>query len=364
MLGPTLPTLAEKTASSLALIAWLFTAKSLGYLFGALGGGAAYDRLPGHRLQAVALLGFTVCLVLAPLMHSLPLLLLVMLLLGLMEGVVDNGGNLLLVWTHGERANPYLNGLHFAFGIGALLSPIIVAQALQRTGGVDWAFWLMALLPLPVALLLLRLPSPAAPPPHTHRQAPSAAAGALLVALIAVLFFLYVGAEGAFGGWIYTYATLLDLGSQASAAYLTSAFWGALTAARLVSVWLAARLRPETLLAGDLLFSLLFLVLILAFPYNYLLVWVGAIGLGASMASFFPSMLIFAGQRLPNTGSITRWFFVASGVGGMALPWLVGQLVERQGALAIIQVITVCVALSLGIFLLALSYARRIHPVE
>jgi fucose permease len=43
------------------------------------------------------------------------------------------------------------------------------------------------------------------------------------------------------------------------------------------------------------------------------------------MASIFPTILMLAGERLRVTGTITGWFLVGGGVGGMLLPWLIGQ---------------------------------------
>ncbi len=62
------------------------------------------------------------------------------------------------------------------------------------------------------------------------------AAGTVDVGGNTLFFFLYVGAEVGFGGWIFTYAVALDLGSETAAAYLTSAFWGALTFGRLLTI--------------------------------------------------------------------------------------------------------------------------------
>ena len=53
-MGPALPVLAEHTHSSLAVISFLLSARSLGYLIGSFQGGRLYDRLPGHRVMAVS----------------------------------------------------------------------------------------------------------------------------------------------------------------------------------------------------------------------------------------------------------------------------------------------------------------------
>jgi fucose permease len=63
-----------------------------------------------------------------------------------------------------------------------------------------------------------------------------------------------------------------------------------------------------------------------------LIAWgLGAAGLGFSMASMFPSMLVYAGQRMALSGQLNSWFFVGAGAGVMIVPWLIGQLFEPIG---------------------------------
>ena len=51
-LGPALSELRDRTGSDLGAIGVLFVTQSLGYIAGSLGGGAALDRVHGHRLFA------------------------------------------------------------------------------------------------------------------------------------------------------------------------------------------------------------------------------------------------------------------------------------------------------------------------
>lgn len=359
VLGPSLPGLAENTRTRLGEIGVLFTARSFGYLLGSLGLGRAFDRLPGHTLLVSVLLVMIVTAALAPLIPYLWLLALILFVLGIGEGTLDIGVNLLLVWAQRRRAGPYLNALHFFFGFGATLSPILVAQAILHTGGFAWAFWGLALYLLPLAAWLARLPSPA--PPARAAEDIREGGRALLVALISFFFFLYVGAEVSFGGWIYTYAIALGLGNVSVAASLTSAFWGALTIGRLAGILVAARLSPRLILIADLLGCLLSMAVILLFPASDLGVWVGAIGLGFCMASIFPTMLAFAGRRMAVSGAMMRWFFVGTGAGGMSLPWLCGLLFEGLGPRSVMAAILADIALALVVFLYCNAKAPESH---
>jgi FHS family Na+ dependent glucose MFS transporter 1 len=356
-LGPTLPGLAEHTRTHVSEISYLFTARSLGYMIGAFSGGRLYDRLPGHPLMAGVLVIAAVMMALAPMISLLWLLAAVLLFVGLAEGALDVGGNTLLVWVHRRRVGPYMNGLHFCFGAGAFLAPIIVAQAILSSGDITWAYWILAALMIPVAIWLIRLPSPTPNGSAPHDQATAGPrVNAPLVAMIGLFFFLYVGAEVGFGGWVYTYAMALDLGGEATAAYLTSAFWGALTLGRLLSIPIAARLRPRTILFWDLVGCLISVGVILWWSDSSTATWLGTVGLGLSMASVFPTTLSLAERGMTITGRVNGWFFVGASMGGMFLPWLIGQLFESVGPQVTMLTILIDLMVAIGVFIVMILH--------
>lgn len=347
-LGPALPNLSEQTGVHLGAIGLLFTAQNFGYMSGSLGLGNLLDRASGNRLLAIVLLTMSAMLGLIPLAASLVILMVIFFVLGMANGGLDVCSNPMLVWIYRDRANPYLNALHFFFGIGAFLAPLLIAQSLMMGWEIRGAFWLLALYPLPVALWLFRLPSPSSPKMDElieRRPTPW-----LLVILIAIVYAFYVGAELGFGGWIYTFAINQGLAETTGAAYLNSLFWGALTVGRLISVGIATRIRPAIMLIVDFIGCLASLGLIWSAPRSVAAVWVGTIALGVFMASVFPTLLAFAGRHMTLSGTTSRWFFVGSGLGGMALPWLLGVLIERRGPEAMLPTLILTIALVLLIF--------------
>lgn len=356
-LGPTLPHLAEHTQTQLSEVSFLFTGRSLGYLLGSLLGGRLYDRMAGHQIMAGMLVGAALMLALTPLMPLLWLLTLVLLFLGMAEGAVDVGGNTLLIWVHRDKVGPFMNGLHFFFGVGAFLSPIIIAQALLRTGDITWAYWILALIALPIAAWVFRLPSPA--PQTVNKDDPTGQVNYVLVVLIVIFFFLYVGAEVSYGGWIFTYTTAQNIAAEQTAAYLTSAFWGALTTGRLLAIPIAARFRPRVILLSDLLICLISVGVILAWPHSILAVWIGTLGIGAGMASVFPTIFSLAERRMVVTGQITSFFFVGASAGAMTLPWLIGQLFEGIGPQIVMWGIFANLVAALIIFFALITQSTR-----
>ncbi|HEX7973093.1 MAG TPA: MFS transporter [Anaerolineales bacterium] len=347
-LGPTLPGLAAHTRSTLGEVSFLFTARSLGYLLGSLGGGRWFDRFPGHRIQAGMLLLMAGMIALAPTVPMLWLLAAVLVVLGFGEGTLDVGGNTLLVWVHGKEVGPFMNGLHLFFGLGSFLSPVIIAQAVLLSGDITWAYWILALLILPVVIWVARLPSP--PIMTGHEDGRDVRLNYGLIGLVMLFFFLNVGSETSFGGWIFTYARALNLGTETGAAYLTSMFWGSFTLGRLLSIPIATRFHPRWILLGVVLAGLASLALILAGRSSYPIVLTGVIGTGLSMASIFPTTITLAGRYLPINGRITGLFFVGGSAGAMFFPWLIGQLFEPVGPQVTMVLILAALTAALAVY--------------
>ncbi|NLE43343.1 MAG: MFS transporter [Chloroflexi bacterium] len=354
--GPTLPALAEKTQVQLSSMGLLFTARSFGYLIGSFQGGRLYDIVQGHRLMTGLLASMLVLLAAIPSMPALWMLLVVVLFLGLTEGAIDVGANTLLVWTHGERVGPYMNGLHFFWGVGAFVAPVLVTQIAQRAS-LETAYWALALIALPIVFVLPRVSCPESNPTSDLRGMRTA--GGWLIAILALLTFLYIGTEVTLGGWIYTYAVSSGLAGASSAAYLTSAFWGALTLGRLLAVPIATKLRPGVILLVDLCGALLSAVAVLNWSHSLAILWIGCLGMGLALASVFPTIMSFAERRIVLTGRLTSWLFVGGSAGGMTVPWLVGYFFESNGPQFTLQVIAVDLLMAIITLIVVIIVSRR-----
>jgi FHS family Na+ dependent glucose MFS transporter 1 len=354
-LGPTLPALAAQTHAGVSEISLLFTARSTGYLMGSLLGGRLYDRIPGHPVMAIAMLIMAACMVAVPLTALLWVLSFALLVLGLAEGSLDVGGNALLVWVHRSRVGPYMNALHFFFGLGAFFSPIVFAQAILHTDGIAWGYWLLAIFLLPMAVWILQLPSPRHAAAHVNAGGERHAVRVnwRLTALVMLFMCTYVGVETGVGGWITTYALAMGLADVTSAAYLASVFWGAFTIARLFSIPIAARFRPRVILATDILGCLASVGLIVLWPQSEWALWTGVFGIGLFVASIFPTVITWSERRMTMSGQVTSMFLVGSSIGGIFFPWFIGQLIGKYGAWVTMPAVFIIVV-ALGIVFVAL----------
>ena len=338
-IGPSLDALQAQSRSSTQTIALLFTANSLGYIAGSLLAGRLYARIAGNRVLSTALLILAPLTLTVPWLGSPGLLMLVFALIGVALGVMDVGGNTLIVWLYRADVPPYMNALHLSFAVGAFIGPLVFDRFAVATGNAATTFWLLAALMVPVAFWLARLPNPDSP---GAAQPTRDGQGVLrryawLIGLIALFFFMHMGAELAFGGWIYTYADEAT-GSGTTARVINSAFWGGLVVGRLVAIPLAVRLSPRAMLQLDLLGAVLSLALLVMLPDSIPALWIGTIGFGFSIASMIASSFNLAERRMPITSQVSSAFLVGGSLGSMTLPWLVGQLLVPYGRLSVMYV--------------------------
>jgi FHS family Na+ dependent glucose MFS transporter 1 len=359
-IGPMLPFMADHLGVTIGKISFVLTVGNLGYLIGSAGGGRLYDRFKGHRLMALALILMVTSAIIAPLIQNFYLLLVVFLFFGFGNGLVDIGGNINLLWVFQSRVGPYMNALHFFFGVGAFLAPIILTNVMRLSGGaITWPFWVLAVLFLPGLLGLSVLPSPENPEKDEDEET-AQKPDAKLIVLMMLLFFLYVGVEAGFGNWIFTYATRLNIANDTIASYMNSAFWGALTLGRLLAVPLSRKIKPGTMLIGNYALMIIFLAVMMIWPTSPTIIWIVSAGLGLSLASVFPTLLALGETRMKVTGAVTGLFFLGSSLGGTVFPTLLGQIFEYLGGYPLVLTLFGLACAGLLVLVLTLIASNRV----
>ena len=162
-----------------------------------------------------------------------------------------------------------------------------------------------------------------------------------ILAVIAVFFFLYVGVEVGFSGWITTYAEGIRLPGANSPTWLNTVFWVSFTLGRLLAVMLAKHVRSGAMLAGSCMLTVGLLLVMAVANGSPAFVWIMTPLIGIAVAPQFATMIAYAEERITLSGRATSWFVSASGIGGLALPFLIGQLLDgSSGAMPV----AVCVA--------------------
>jgi FHS family Na+ dependent glucose MFS transporter 1 len=363
MLGPTLPNLASQTGSSLGEIGLVFFLGALGVSIGTLLGGGILGRVSGRAFLGVCQIVSGSLLLLVPHVGWFVPLLALFAVKGIAGGIVGTSSNTLLQWVHGSKAGPYVNALHFFWGLGAFLSPLLLGLLLTIGARYSDAYTLLAIFDVSVGVaVLLWLSPPSAPPAHALSGSGvavrTARLGPIVIAAMVFLFF-YVSGEITFGGWLSTYAVKLGLADGARAAFLTSMFWLSFTLGRLASIPIALRFTSAQILAAALVGCAVFLSLLVAFPGSPEVLWISAIGLGVSLAPIWPNGFNLAVQSIRLTAGVGAVILMGDSIGAMVLPGLTGLVIERAGASAMTVLVLVSIACTAAAFVAILIVRAR-----
>jgi len=347
--GPTLGPFAGQVGVGLSAIGIILTARSLGYLIGALGSSRWADRVPIHRGIAAAALLAAAFLAVLPRTRSLGLLALALAPIGFATACTDVGVNVMLLRIHRDRAAPFISALHFFYGVGGFAAPFLVAGL--AVGRETLVYPVLAAGFALVAIAIFLLPENRATPVPA-REKPTRLGGRFIAATSVLL--VYVGAEVGFASWLYVFVNL-RFGSAAATA-VTGAFWAAFSVFRLAAIPAARRWSPERILTVSFAGGVAFTLVLLLGSRILSAVWLGAIGFGASVAPIYPNIVTAYSHRYELTGRRFGAIAVASCTGSMTIPWMIGRLLDVAGPVAVPAVTAGLLVVAAGA---ALGFFRR-----
>lgn len=144
-----------------------------------------------------------------------------------------------------------------------------------------------------------------------------------------LLLFLETGTEIGFAQMLTTYVVKGQLQLPPSTgSYMTSAFWASFTVSRLVAIFLAIKISSFTFILIDLTIALLgSIVLLFLSSYEWAL-WAASIILGAGVASFFPAAIGWLNSYINVTNKVASIFIVGASLGGMIIPLTISYYIE------------------------------------
>lgn len=257
--------------------------------------------------------------------HTLTIAALAAVLLGIGGGGLNTSTNVLVSDLYGESRGPMLNLLGIFFGIGALCIPLLAASIEGQFTIPQLLLFCAALSAVcAVAYALLRFPAPVGSQQGFSLRATLGVAKYPGVMLLAILLFFESGNEACIGGWTSTYANASGF-SPRTATLILAGYWAALMLSRILvaSVFRAAS-KTSLVLASGLL-SIIGCALLLS-GHSLLTFSLGVAVIGLTYGPIFPTALAIAGDRYTNTGTVFGLLFSVALIGGMAMPWSVGQV--------------------------------------
>lgn len=335
ILGPVLPLLAQRWSLSDSQTASFFTAQFGGLLLGV----AASSYILRNRYRPTFVSGFLLMgLGASTLGRGLWQFALISLLaMGIGNGFITAATNLWVGEAIPEEKARALSFVNFSWTIGAVSCPFIFQsfatpraflQALEALGAIT-AFVAIAFALSGVDSFRESSGEYSATAVQTERRFDRT------TLIFSLLFFLYVGAETAVGGWVATFSRRVST-SGGTAWILTPAFfWAGMLVGRGTAT-LALRHAPERRVVQS--GSLLGFAGILFLTQLKTLAWINtaafAIGLGFSV--IFPvSFAWMAGHYGLEARRITGRLLAIAELGAAAVPWIVGVVSAATSSLRI-----------------------------
>jgi MFS transporter, FHS family, glucose/mannose:H+ symporter len=333
LLGPILPMLAARWRLDDAEAGSLFIAQFTGAMIGSALSGWMIERLGSLRLMAfgyAAMAAAVACLG----ANSWGIGLLSVFSFGFAIGLTIPATNLLVAEINPERPAAALNILSFAWALGAVAGPPLIAL-FARDGRLVRPLIGLAVLLSGIALLIARRSptdsssganqtKPNKKDPVRFERSALRAWASPYALLTGGLIFIYVGTETAAAGWIASYAQRFGASARGFGTMMPSFFWAGLLIGRAAAPAVLRRVREADLVLISLFVAGAGLVVILV-GSNLMTVSCGAGLTGLGLAAVFPTTLaIFTRHFGRQASQLTGFFFVLAGLGGAVIPWLVG----------------------------------------
>lgn len=348
-IGPILPILAARWSLSDSQSGTLIFVQFFSSMFGMLASGILVQRM-GYRftliIGAALMAGGVVLLASGPWLQGI----VAVCILGIGYGVTSPAGNLRTAENNPARSASALNVINAVWGVGAMSSPFLVAIAQRAHRPACFLYGTAAAL----FLLLLALSlSRFVPDTHEHSASHEKLLwNAPMLAVICALFFVYVGTETSFGGWVATYARRVDSRAHALATMTPSFYWGALLVGRAIAPFFLRFRRAVTVARAGLVLAILGAIALVS-AHGIKLVLGGAVLAGVGLASIFPiSVSLLPGWFGTAARRASGAVFASGNMGGAVLPWLMGLLSTRYGSLRVAFVVPL-----LGVTSMLLFYA-------
>ncbi|CAF0944142.1 unnamed protein product [Adineta ricciae] len=396
LIGPTLLKFGEQVKSPFEEVVYVLFTRSFGFLIGTLIGGTLIDRFPLLGRTFLTICVFTMCAstLIIPLVYQLVPMIVAHLMWSFTAGIVDNLAQILTIRHYDKfNVNPYLQALHGAFGVGAFLSPLIIAPFLKNTSPVDqwhYAYWLIGCLHIPNIIWILayalrdevfskkieqitlenkqiddlnnQIESIVASDEQTNPAEPSSTSkNRFFLILITIFLLLYVGGESAFGAYIHTYATLHLNFPKDISAYINSLFWASFAFGRLCGIPLSIKLSALQMIFIDLIGCICSLTLLYVLNKSPLLLWIGSILYGLSVASIYPSTIAFTERYVSITGKRMSFIAVGGSAGDAIIPLLIGYSINPKilGPIGFILISLAVAILASLLFAFILIYVKH-----
>jgi MFS transporter, FHS family, glucose/mannose:H+ symporter len=248
-------------------------------------------------------------------------------------GLAVPAANLMVAAVNPGRRSATLNLLNFFWSTGAVACPFLVAAA-AKTQHIPLFLLCVSGFSVSVVIGIALTGSRIIEPAVTLDKRPVLSlirARTHLFSILALLFFLYVGVENAFGQWLASYGKSLGTLTLATSLEIPSFFYASLTVGRMLAPALLQITDEIRLVQAGLLFACAGMAGLI-FSHDLPGVAASACAAGLGLSYVYPITISLVSREF-DSARIGSLMFVLSNIGGGLLPWLVGVSSTRFGTL-------------------------------
>lgn len=365
--GPSMLDLQISTQASLNEITWMIIGRALGIGFGSLA------NIVLHRITNVYVLiaaSMTIGGILegyVPFSPNVWILIGIFFGNGLCMGIVETCSNSLLAQIWGKRCPSFLQALYFCFGLGCILSPLLVrpfllplTEDMMIAGDTDFTPQDVkvhfAYLVISIFMILsggcwwyvyfkycsnfLKQGSRSESIPQSSAvehfpptfEEPVKNQVILYCAYVAAMLFMffYCGVEIAVGSYLTPFAVKSDMHlSKATGALMSSTYWMTFTFARLATIFYIDWMGPKNNLIMAL--GIVGLSNVIMVPFGNSIegaLWAGISLNGIGMSSIWATLVAFIAIFTPVTESLTSLMVASACFGECVIPIVISALIE------------------------------------
>lgn len=348
-------------------INYLVTFSSLGYLLGSLSG-ALYKWLNRQLTIVVLVTVLAVTTTMVPYYGQLWGLFLAITLNGIGGGTWDSNNNVWIVEMWPAINAPLIQASQFFYGLGTIVGPIIVSPYVHgenanstnatTTNVTNWTpderkdqltlpFGLTGAIQIvvPIIFFLLFFIRPyekstefqevvTTDSPRTISETPDRLhipLRPLKLLLMALCLATYDAAEIAYFYFSPTMFQFMTDGvamSAEDAAHVLSVLSAAYTAGRLVTAFVAIKLKPDVIISYHFLIIIAGHLVLLMGRHQVQYIYVGTVILGFGFSAMWPAILAFTDRYLALTNRVGSLLFFFAGVISLFTPFIIGRFLQ------------------------------------
>lgn len=300
---------------------------ALGIILSGLGGGLLSSVLGTKRFLVLSLLGLAACLLTISIAPVSSVLMLGALIFGLANGMIETSGNSIIAEIHRGSAARELNRLHLIYGIGAFISPLMVAFIFSQ--GMAWQVSYVLVALLLVVLAILVITQPALPQTQIDKLDIGKMRTLFLQPIILQVWLgavLLLATEQGITGWVTAYLEDINILPMKLASLGLAIFWLSMLFGRYLNTHLPTSISLRMIILAESVSAAIALLVILT-SRNMIVSLMAVAFFGLSMAGLYPNVLAEASERYPGDSSVVSGIFVTGvGLGKLTGPVLIGLI--------------------------------------